>query len=35
VPPALVAQFFQIDNKIDTLLRLDLAANVPLVKPAK
>ena len=35
VPPALVAQFFQIDNKIDTLLRLDLAANVPLVKAAK
>ena len=35
VPPALVAQFFQIDNKIDTLLRLDLAANVPLVNPAK
>jgi hypothetical protein len=35
VPPALVAQFFQIDNKIDTLLRLDAAANIPLVKPAK
>ena len=35
VPPALVAQFFQIDNKIDTLLRLDAAANIPLVTPAK
>jgi hypothetical protein len=35
VPPALVAQFFQIDNKIDTLLRLDAAANIPLITPAK
>jgi hypothetical protein len=35
VAPALVAQFFQIDNKIDTLIRLDAAANIPLVKPAK
>jgi len=35
VPPALVMQFFQIDNKIDVLLRLDAAANIPLVTPAK
>jgi hypothetical protein len=35
VPPALVAQFFQIDNKLDTLIRLDAAANIPLITPAK
>lgn len=35
LPAALVAQFFQIDNKLDTLLRLDAAANIPLVTPAK
>jgi hypothetical protein len=30
-----IARFFQIDNKIDTLLRLDAAANVPLVEAKK
>lgn len=35
IPPTTVARFYQIDNKIDTLLRLDAAANVPLLEAKK
>ena len=35
IPATTVARFYQIDNKIDTLLRLDAAANVPLVEAKK
>ncbi|MFA6957305.1 MAG: hypothetical protein WC538_15650 [Thermoanaerobaculia bacterium] len=35
IPATTVARFYQIDNKIDTLLRLDAAANVPLIEPKK
>lgn len=35
IAPKTVARFYQIDNKIDTLLRLDAAANVPLVEGKK
>jgi len=35
LPATTVARFYQVDNKIDTLLRLDAAANVPLVEAKK
>jgi hypothetical protein len=35
ISPTTVARFYQIDNKIDTLLRLDAAANVPLIEAKK
>ena len=35
IPATTVARFYQIDNKIDTLLRLDAAASVPLIEPKK
>lgn len=35
IPATTIARFFQIDNKIDTLLRLDAAANIPLVEAKK
>jgi polyhydroxyalkanoate synthesis regulator phasin len=35
IPELKVARFLQIENKIDTLIKLDLAANIPLIGPAK
>lgn len=35
IPAATVARFYQVDNKIDTLLRVNAAAGVPLVEKAK
>jgi len=35
IPATTVARFYQVDNKIDTLLRLDAAANVPLIEAKK
>jgi polyhydroxyalkanoate synthesis regulator phasin len=35
LPELKVARFLQIENKIDTLIKLDLAANIPLIEPAK
>jgi polyhydroxyalkanoate synthesis regulator phasin len=35
IPELKVARFLQIENKIDTLIKIDLAANIPLIGPAK
>ena len=35
IPEVKVARFLQIENKIDTLIKLDLAANIPLIGAAK
>ena len=35
LPEVKVARFLQIENKIDTLIKLDLAANIPLIGAAK
>ena len=35
LPELKVARFLQIENKIDTLIKMDLAANIPLVGTAK
>jgi polyhydroxyalkanoate synthesis regulator phasin len=35
LPELKVAQFLQIENKIDALIRIDLAAAIPLIGPAK
>ena len=35
IPELKVARFLQIENKMDTLIKLDLAANIPLIGPAK
>jgi polyhydroxyalkanoate synthesis regulator phasin len=35
IPEVKVARFLQIENKVDTLIKLDLAANIPLIGPAK
>jgi len=32
LPPAKVARYIQMENKIRALVRFDLAANVPLVQ---
>jgi len=35
IPELKVARFLQIENKIDTLIKIDLAANIPLIGAAK
>jgi len=35
LPEVKVARFFQIENKVDTLIRLELADSIPLISPAK
>ena len=35
IPASTVARFYQIDNKLDTLIRLDVAASVPLLEKAQ
>ena len=35
LPEVKVARFLQIENKIDALIRLDLAASIPLIRAAK
>jgi polyhydroxyalkanoate synthesis regulator phasin len=35
IPELKVARFLQIENKIDTLIKLDLAAEIPLIGEAK
>jgi glycyl-tRNA synthetase beta subunit len=35
LPEVKVARFLQIENKIDTLIKLDLAAEIPLIGPVK
>ncbi len=35
IPEVKVARFLQIENKIDALIRLQLAADIPLIGPAK
>jgi polyhydroxyalkanoate synthesis regulator phasin len=35
IPELKVARLLQIENKIDTLIKLDLAANIPLIGAAK
>jgi polyhydroxyalkanoate synthesis regulator phasin len=35
LPELKVARFLQIENKIDSLVKLDLAASIPLIEPAK
>ena len=32
IPPTLVARYYQIENKIDAIINLELAAGIPLVK---
>ena len=34
LPEVKVARFLQIENKLDALIRLDLAAEIPLIRPA-
>ena len=34
MPMTAVARFYQIENKLDAIVRLEVAAEVPLVKPA-
>jgi len=35
IPETKVARFLQIENKIDALIRLELAADIPLIGPSK
>ena len=35
IPAATVARFYQIDNKLDTLIRLEVAGSVPLLEKAQ
>jgi len=35
VPEVKVARFLQIENKIDALIKLELAADIPLIGPSK
>jgi len=35
IPELKVARFLQIENKIDTLIKMNLAAEIPLIGPAK
>jgi polyhydroxyalkanoate synthesis regulator phasin len=35
IPEVTLARFLQIENKIDALIRLQLAADIPLIGPAK
>ena len=35
IPEVKVARFLQIENKIDALIRLELAADIPLIGPSK
>lgn len=35
LPEVKVARFLQIENKVDTLIRLELADSIPLISPAE